>query len=230
LFIINQQFKTIIMAVEKSKVITRIKTLFPKANLSQKRLDALADKLASKPADDADDVAIDAVINDFNSVLSIDEIAREDDRVRTLDAKANPPVPAPAPTPAPTNPQPTNPNPTDDVNQKLLDALTKLTGEVEAIKTGNVLQTKKQTASQLFEKSEVLKGLKDTLKPKWIDRINVDSETPIEDQIKELETEYSELVQVNADNNQYGGPAGGGSNNTKPDDAVVSSIVDNLNI
>lgn len=220
------------MAVEKSKVITRIKTLFPKANLSQKRLDALADKLASKPADDADDVAIDAVINDFNSVLSIDEIAREDDRVRTLEAKANPPVPAPAPapTPAPTNPQPTNPNPTDDVNQKLLDALTKLTGEVEAIKTGNVLQTKKQTASQLFEKSDVLKGLKEDLKPRWINRIDVNSETPIEDQIKELETEYSELVQVSADNNQYGGPAGGGSTATKPDDAVVNSIVENLNI
>ena len=222
LFFINQQFKKFIM-VEKSKVITRIKTLFPKANLSQKRLDALADKLASKPADDADDVAIDAVINDFNSILSIDEIAREDDRVRTLEAKANPPTPAPAPTPAPTNP-------TDDVNQKLLDAITKLTGEVEAIKTGNVHQTKKQTASQLFEKSDVLKGLKDTLKPKWIDRINVDSETSIEDQIKDLETEYSELVQLSADNNQYGGPAGGGSNPSKPDEAVVNSIVDNFNI
>jgi hypothetical protein len=27
---------------------------------------------------------------------------------------------------------------------------------------------------------------------------------------KELESEYSELVQVSADNNVYGGPAGGG--------------------
>ena len=53
------------MAVEKSKVVNRLKALFPKANLSQKRLDALADKLASKPADDADDAAIDAVINDL---------------------------------------------------------------------------------------------------------------------------------------------------------------------
>jgi hypothetical protein len=32
---------------------------------------------------------------------------------------------------------------------------------------------------------------------------------PIEDQIKELESEYSELVQVSADNNVYGGAAGG---------------------
>ena len=92
------------MAVEKSKVIARLKALFPKANLSQKRLDALADKLASKPADDADDAAIDLVINDFNSVLSIEEIAREDDRVRTLEQKANPNPPTPPAPPAPPTP------------------------------------------------------------------------------------------------------------------------------
>jgi hypothetical protein len=38
------------------------------------------------------------------------------------------------------------------------------------------------------------------------------------------------LVQVSADNNVYGGPAGGGSSNQKPDEAVVSEIVENLNI
>ena len=54
------------MAVDKLKVIARLKALFPKANLSQKRLDAYADKLAKKPADDADDATIDAIINDYN--------------------------------------------------------------------------------------------------------------------------------------------------------------------
>lgn len=75
------------MAVEKAKVIARLKALFPKANLSQTRLDAIADKLAKKPADDADDAAIDAVINDFNDVLSIEDIAKGDDRTRTLEAE-----------------------------------------------------------------------------------------------------------------------------------------------
>ncbi len=226
----NQQFKTFIMAVDKVKVVTRLKVLFPKANLSQKRLDALADKLASKPADDADDVAIDAVINDFNSILSIDEIAREDDRVRTLEAKANPPAPAPAP--KPTDP-PTPPTPPADVPEwakGLVEANKALLEKVTAIESGNTLQTKKQTAAQSFEKSEVLKGLKPDLKERWLSRIDVNSETPIEDQIKELESEYSELVQVNADSNVYGGPAGGGQNNQKPEEAVVNEIVDNLNI
>jgi hypothetical protein len=105
-----------------------------------------------------------------------------------------------------------------------------LKSDIDSIKSGNVLETKKQTASQLFEKSDVLKGLKEDLKPRWINRIDVNSETPIEDQIKELESEYSELVQVSADNNQYGGPAGGGFKSDKPDDLVVNEIVDNLNI
>jgi hypothetical protein len=91
-----------------------------------------------------------------------------------------------------------------------------------------MLQTKKQTALQSFEKSDV--WTKTGTKDRWVNRIDVNSETPIEDQIKELESEYSELVQVSADNNVYGGPAGGGSSNQKPDEAVVSEIVENLNI
>lgn len=216
------------MAVDKSKVIARLKALFPKANLSQKRLDALADKLAIKPADDADDAAIDVVINDFNSILSIEDIAREDDRVRTLEAKANPTPPAPAPTPAPANPEPANPKPSDDVNQKLLEAITKLTGEVEAIKTGKVIETKRASASELFGKSEILKRIPETIRKNWEARIDVNSETPFEDQISALESEYSELVQGTANSNQYAGPAGGGAADVKADDAVVEAIVGNI--
>jgi hypothetical protein len=215
------------MAVEKSKVIARLKALFPKANLSQKRLDALADKLAVKPADDADDVAIDVVINDFNSILSIEDIAREDDRVRTLESKANPPTPPTPPTP------PSPPTPKDDVPawaQALLDSNNKLKEDLEAIKTGKTIETKKQTASELFAKSEVLKAMKPELQAKWVNRIDINSETSFEDQIKELESEYSELVQVSADTNIYAGPAGGGSSIQKPDEKVVEEIVSNLNI
>ena len=223
----NQQFKHFIMAVKPEIIKARLKVLFPKANLSIKRLDALAAKLAPMPVDDADDLAVDAILNQANDFNSFEEIAREDDRIRTLEAKANPspnPTPAPAPTPAPT------PDETPAWAKALIDSNQKMTADLEAIKSGNVLETKKQTASQLFEKSDVLKGLKEELKPRWINRIDVNSETSIEDQIKELESEYSELVQVSADNNQYGGAAGGGFKNDKPDDLIVNEIVDNLNI
>lgn len=218
------------MAVKPEIIKARLKVLFPKANLSQKRLDAIAAKLAPMPADDADDAAVDAVVNQANDFNSFDEIAREDDRVRTLEEKAKATTP-PTP-PGPTDP-PTPPTPTVDVPEwakGLVEANKALLEKVTAIETGNVIQTKKHSASQLFEKSDVLKGLKEDLKPRWINRIDVNSETPIEDQIKELETEYSELVQVSADNNQYGGPAGGGLNLNNPDTAIVDEIVGNLNI
>jgi hypothetical protein len=214
------------MAVEKSKVISRLKALFPKANLSQKRLDALADKLATKPADDADEAAIDLVINDFNSVLSIEEIAREDDRVRTLESKANPNPPAPPSPPAP--PAPPKGDEVPSWAQAILDSNKKLEGELEAIKTGKMIETKRATASELFNKSEVLKRIPETIRKNWENRIDVNSETSFEEQIQALETEYSELVQVSADNNQYAPAAGGGKADIKADEAVVDAIVGNI--
>jgi hypothetical protein len=223
------------MAVKPEVIKARLKALFPKANLSQKRLDTYVAKLAPKPADDADEAAVDAIINDYNDVIDFVAVAQEDDRTRTLEADKKKAEDAAAAKGGKVEKDDSEEEVKIDSDapawaKALLKSNEKLTADLETIKTGNVLQTKKQTASQLFEKSDVLKGLKEDLKPRWVNRIDVNSETSIEDQIKELETEYSELVQVNADNNQYGGAAGGGSTNTKPDDAIVNSIVDNLKI
>lgn len=221
------------MAVKPEIIKARLKVLFPKANLSQKRLDTYVAKLAPKPADDADDDAIDAIINDYNDVIDFVAVAQEDDRTRTLEADKKKAEELAAKKGGKKEDEEEEVKIDDDAPawaKALLKSNEKLTSDLEAIKSGNVLETKKQTAYQLFEKSDVLKGLKEDLKPRWINRIDVNSETPIEDQIKELESEYSELVQVSADNNQYGGPAGGGFKSDKPDDLVVNEIVDNLNI
>ena len=216
------------MAVKPEIIKARLKVLFPKANLSQKRLDVYTAKLAPKPADDADEATIDAIINDYNDVIDFVAVAQEDDRTRTLEADKKK-----AEELAKKGGKDDEVKIDDDAPawaKALLKSNEKLTSDLESIKSGNVLETKKQTASQLFEKSEVLKGLKPELKDRWVNRIDVNSETPFEDQIKELESEYSELVQVNADSTVYGGPAGGGSSNQKPDDSIVNEIVDNLNI
>lgn len=221
------------MPVDQKKIKERLKALFPKANLSQKRLDAIAAKLAQKPADDADDAAVDAVINNFNDVISFEDIAKEDDRVRTLEAKANQPNP-PADPPKPQDPPTDPPKPSDDTPawaKDLFGKLEKVTTELETIKTGKVTETKKQTASSLFEKSEVLKGLKPEIKTNWLNRIAVTPETTedeIQEQIKGLETEFTELKQSLADSGSYSGPAPTGDPNTKVDDKAVEAIVDSL--
>ena len=71
---------------KKQKIAGRLKALFPKANLSQKRIDAIADKLELKVADDADDSVIDDVVNQANDFMDFEAIAKEDDRIRTLEA------------------------------------------------------------------------------------------------------------------------------------------------
>ena len=225
------------MAVKPEVIKARLKALFPKANLSTKRLDAYAAKLAPKPADDADEATVDALINDYNEVIDFEAVAKEDDKTRTLEADKKKAEDAAAAKGGKGGKKDDEEEEEEDetagmtpFEKKMLKSFGDLKSDIDSIKTGNVLQTKKQTASQLFEKSEVLKSLKPELKDRWVNRVDVNSETPIEDQIKELESEYSELVQVNADNNQYGGPAGVGSSNQKPDDAVVNSIVENLNI
>ena len=216
------------MAVKPEQIKARLKVLFPKANLSQKRIDAIAAKLCLKPADDADDVAIDEVVNGANDFMAFEDIAREDDRMRTLEANQKAPAPTPEPTPAPT------PNPTPDDApawaKALIDSNKKLADDLEVMKSGRITETKKATASELFAKSEVLKNMPEKARKNWENRIDVNSETAIEDQILGLETEYSELFQGSADTNSYAGPAGGGVINTKPNESEVEQIVSNYKI
>lgn len=221
------------MAVKPEIIKARLKVLFPKANLSQKRIDAIAAKLAPMPADDADDAAVDVVLNQANDFNSFEEIAREDDRVRTLEAKANPtPAPAPTPNPEPT-PAPVTPvaSPADDTPawaKTLIETNQKLTADIEAIKTGKIIETKKQTAQSVFDASEILKGLKPEIRTNWLNRIDVNSETPIEDQVKNLETEFTDIRQAVAETTRYSGPTPSGTTGNKPDDKMIDSIVDGI--
>lgn len=232
-YLISNQQNHRKMAVKPEQIKARLKVKYPKANLSQKRLDAIAAKLALKPEDGADDEAIDAVLEAANDIVSFEEIARDDDRMRTLEKnqKTDTPTPAPTPSPAPA-PAPT-PEPGKDTPawvQALLDSTNKLMQEVETMKTGKITENKRQTVSELIEKSEILKNLKPEVKKRWIDRVNLESDVPFEDQVKELETEYSDLVQTTADNSSYSGPAGNGSSDVKPDEAAINEIVDSFKI
>jgi hypothetical protein len=228
----NQQFKIFIMAVKPEIIKARLKVLFPKANLSTKRLDALAAKLAPMLAEDADDAAVDVVLNLANDFNSFEEIAREDDRIRTLEAKVTPaPAPAPAPTPTPEpNPTPTPP-PTDvpEWAKGLLESNKALLEKVTTLETGKITETKKQTAQSVFESSEVLKALKPEIKANWLNRIDVNSETPIEDQVKSLETEFTDIRQEIANTTKYSSVVPSftdGKNQPSAED--IKGIVDNL--
>ena len=223
------------MAVAPEKIKARLKALFPKANLSTKRLDAYAAKLAPKPADDADDEAIDAIITDYNEVIDFEAVAKEDDKTRTLEAakaKADAEKAAKGKGGKGEGEEEEEELELGDDAPSWAKALIKqnqkLSSDLESIKAGKTIESKRATASELFGKSEVLKGIPETIRKNWEARIDVNSEVPFEEQIQALETEYSELVQVNADSNQYAPAAGGGKADLKADDAVVDKMLGSL--
>lgn len=213
---------------KKETIKARLRTLYPKANLSTDRLNALADKLSNFLAEDADETAIDTKINEMNSFTSFEDIAKEDDRIRTLEAGARKALTG---TPAGGTP-PANEPPTDDVPawaKSFLDQTKKISEDLEDLKTGKVIETKKATALEFLNKSEVLKNLKPEIKQNWLNRFDLNSETPLEDQVKDLETEYTEIRQNLAVEYGFSGPpASNGSSDLKPSKEEITNLVDNL--
>lgn len=216
------------MAVDAKKIKERLRNLFPKANLSNKRLDEISARLAKKPADDAEETAIDQVINDANDFMPFEDIAKEDDRIRSLEARAKQEQPQKPDGNDKGNDDPAPPKPDDapawaksimETNQKLLD-------EVNVLKTGKITENKKESARKIFTQSETLKGLKENVQENWFNRINVDSETPVEDQIKALEEEFQELVQHHADSKGYSNLPPDGNGGNKPSDAELDEVAD----
>jgi len=219
------------MAVEAKKIKERLKVLYPGVNLSAKRMDELSAKLAKKPADDAEDEAIDGVINNANDFISFSDIAKDDDRVRNLEANQRKPN-DPAPTDPPTPPAPTDPPaPPEDVPawaKALIDANKTVTTELQELKAGKVTESKRVQAKKLYDSNEKLKSLKGETGEKWFNRIDVDSETPVADQIDALESELTDITQVQADATSTAGAPPNGSNNSKPTDADIDAVAAGL--
>lgn len=68
----------------KQKIIARLKAKYSGVNLSNARLDAIADKLAAKITDENE---IDAKLDELNEIVPFADMAKQDDRVRTLEAQ-----------------------------------------------------------------------------------------------------------------------------------------------
>lgn len=219
------------MLKEKSKVINRLRALFPKANLSQKRMDSIADRLCTQLEEDAEDSAIDEVINDFNDFMSLEQIAKNDDRDRKAEAdkKKNKRKPA-ANDEEDEDEEEEIPEDTPKYIKDILKQNKQIAAELAEIKSGKITDTKRMQAKKAFESSELLKGMNDEVKQKWMERYDLDSETSFEDQTKELETEFSTLTQSSADSNHYGGPAGEGKKVGEVKQEEVEKVMDRMNV
>ncbi len=120
----------------KLKIIERIKAKFTGVNLSKARLDEIAAKLEGKISEESE---IDSKLDDLNEMFPFADIAKQDDRLRDLEAKVK--KPATKPNEPKNEPEPAH-SPTDDEPEyvKTLMATVKaLSDQVSAINQGKLV-------------------------------------------------------------------------------------------
>lgn len=98
----------------------------------------------------------------------------------------------------------------------LLEQNKTLSEKMENLEKGSVVKSKKDQAIKFLKGTELPENLQES----WLSRIDTDSETPIEDQVKALDEEYKGLVQNLADNTKLGGspPRPGLDKDVKPEE------------
>lgn len=179
---------------------------------------------------------IEGAINDYialapptgaTQMLENPEVKREIDRRITAAVKTNTENLAkkhnfdPAKEPAPKN------EPGDDTQpptwaKQMLEDNKALKDEIAALKTGKETETKQQQALSVLSGSQVIP---ENVRKRYENRFNLNSETPFEDQLKELEAEYTEIAQTNNNGRSYAGPPATGGNKDKPSKEQVDKIV-----
>ena len=127
------------------------------------------------------------------------------------------------------NPTPPTPK-TDDDNtpewaKALIEQNKSLSEKINTIEQGKVIESKKSQALSLLQGSKVLT---DSIKSKWENRINLDSEVPFEDQIKGLEDEFTELQQTLVDATILAGSSPMLKNSGNASDAELDEILNKI--
>lgn len=212
------------MPVEPTRIKGRVRALFPNANLSNKRMDELSARLAQKPVDDADDAVIDELLNNANDFMPFADLAKEDDRIRSLEANQKKPDATPAPDPTvPPVVEPTVTPPSDAIPSWAKTIME----TVNELKTGKIIESKTQAARAEFDKSEVFKSTTEKGREFYFKQLDVNSETPIADQLLELEATHSEITQSKADSAEHSGKPPVHTSNEKADKELISRIVGN---
>lgn len=127
------------------------------------------------------------------------------------------------PSKEPVNPNP-DPKPSDDVPawaKTLIDKNEALEAKISGFET---LKSTEQKRSEALAKLKASTVLPDTFKSKWENRIDINSETAFEEQVKSLETEYTEFAQTIANESGFAYKPGGGKTTTEASVEDVAKI------
>lgn len=156
----------------KEKIIAAIKAKYPAVNLSPKRLDAIAAILEPKVTDET---LIDAQLDAFNDFNPIAEIAKTDDRIRSLEAKTK--TPGQPKTPTDKKDEDAPPTPVDDTPawaKPLIETVKALVGEKQ----------------QSTIKAKLAEKLKDVPESYWVKRLLPEKDEEIDAFIADVTNDF----------------------------------------
>lgn len=158
----------------KETIIGRLRVLFPKANLTKQRLDEIvSDKLIGRFSDESTNEEIDAILE----LLPINEIAKQDDKVRTLEARKQ------------DSPKEDPKNEGGETDNEILKALKGLADRLDGIEN----EKKRNSLAERFNSDERIKDVPDFIKKGYIPN----SEEDLEANIEALASEFKSFSEKN---------------------------------
>lgn len=193
----------------KEKIIAAIKAKYPAINLSKARLNAIAAKIESKVIDD--ETKIDAALDTYNDFNPLVDIAKQDDAIRNLEAKAKGQQP---PKEEKKDEPPTVPDDTPAWAKSLIESNKTLSEKVAAFEGEKKVST---------IKSNIAAKLKEVPSNYWENWQIPDKDEDVEGFIEKVNTNYSAFTKDLTDKG-LNIPIPGGGNKVEKVGAVSSDI------
>lgn len=177
----------------KKEIIALLKTKFPGVQLSAARVEAIATKIDAKITT-ADE--IEAKLDEANELFPFADIAKQDDRIRSLEEEAKKKKPADEKGDNPKKEEPKeDETPTEKMLREALDGIKSLTSEVASIKGEKVTNTRRTT---------YLESLKGTSKEyqeremKKFDRMKFETDEEFNEFLTEAKELHADAIQDDA--------------------------------
>jgi hypothetical protein len=196
----------------------RLKAKYPGVNLSKERITAIADRLHKKFPDLTEEADHDAKLDELNELTPFDEIAKSDDKIRTLEAKSK----------GQKTPEELA---AEEAARKKADDAKKGDDEPAWFKayreaTDAKLQAFENEKKQGTIKQQLQTKLKDVPASIWSKRAMPESEDAIDAFVTEVQEDYkTDFVDKGLITPAPGGSKGG---NTKPTEKEVDALVDKI--
>lgn len=146
--------------MELQEIQGRLRALFPKANLSRKRIEQYATRLHAKLNEESTQEDVDNLIKDLNELVDFEQVAKDDDRLRTQSK----------------TPQQTDPEPKQVEDNSMVELLKQLNDKIEKLEKDKF----QESVASKFKSDKRLEGIPSLIVDKFVPNNFDEIETTIE--------------------------------------------------